>query len=122
MTQVACDAKADGQGCLLGVLYDEIVRKKWEDLSSKRHSFKPGRNVGAVHEESKRRAIALYQNFYKKYNADGEAPVVKADRKRAKDEQVGALAVVRLCLCVGVLVSSGERSQEVVGPAYDSAR
>ena len=97
---MACDAKADGQGCLLGVLYDEIVRTKWEDLSSKRHSFKPGREVAIVHEEPKRRAIALYQIFYKKYNADGKAPVAKADRKRAKDEQAGCLVVVRLCLCV----------------------
>ena len=120
--QVACDAKADGQGCLLGVLYDEIVRKKWEDLSSKRHSFKPGREVAVVHEESKRRAIALYQIFYKKYNADGEAPVAKADRKRANDEQAGALVVGCLCVTGSILVSSGERRQAVVGPACDSSR
>jgi hypothetical protein len=79
---VACSGKADGQGPLLGVLYDEIVRKRWEDLSSKKHSFQPGEVAGEVHEQSRMRAVALYKTLF------AVAPESqKPERKRSRNEE-----------------------------------
>ena len=84
---MACSGKADGQGPLLGVLYDEIVRKRWEDLSSKKHSFQPGEVAGEVHEQSRMRAVALYKTLF------GAAPEnrdigPKSERQRSRNEEV----------------------------------
>ena len=93
--QVAFDAKADGQDSLLGVLYDEIVHKTWEDLDPKRHSFRPRNEVALVHDESNRRDTSLCQNLYKKYSADVDAPAARADKRTNRRD-----SVAMLCLCV----------------------
>ena len=55
-----------------------------------------------MRDESGRRARALYQIFYKNYNADVEAPVSRADKKRAKEEQAGFVGC-GVCVLVRVL-------------------
>ena len=100
MKQVACSAKSEGQGPLLGVLYDEIVRKRWEDLSSKKHSFRPGEQAGEVHEQSRVRAVALYKTFFAGVS-DTSAP--KFEKKRAREEEVSCILSACICACVRLL-------------------
>ena len=96
---MACSGKAEGQGPLLGVLYDEIVRKRWEDLSAKKHSFQPGDVAGEVHEHSRMRAASLYKTFF------AVAPETKnlgpkPEKKRSRNDEVDIVC------CVHVVVPS----------------
>jgi len=91
--QVACSAKSEGQGPLLGVLYDEIVRTRWDDFSSKEHSFRPGENAGEVHEQSRVRAVALYKTLFAGML---DASAAKPERKRAREEEVGCVLSSRI--------------------------
>jgi hypothetical protein len=97
MKQVACSAKSEGQGPLLGVLYDEIVRKRWEDLSSKKHSFRPGEQAGEVHEQSRVRAVAMYRTLFAGVY-DTSAP--KFEKKRAREEEVSCIVSDCIWVCV----------------------
>ena len=84
---MACSGKADGHGPLLGVLYDEIVRKRWEDLSSKKHSFQPGEIAGEVHEQSRTRAASLYKTLFAVAPENRDIGP-KPERKRSRNEEV----------------------------------
>jgi hypothetical protein len=103
--QVACLAQSEGQSPLVGVLYDEILRKKWEDLSAKKHSFSPGDQVNVIHDESQRRAVALWNTFFKKAKDDtaektsvdkGNDFSRRTDKRKRRDEEV--CLVVRACM------------------------
>ena len=49
---------------LLGVLYDGFVRQHWEELSSKKHSFRVCEHVGEINDTALRRAWALHDTFF----------------------------------------------------------
>ena len=97
--QVACSGKAEGQGPLLGVLYDEIVRKRWEDLSAKKHSFQPGDVAGEVHEHSRMRAVSLYKTFFA-VAPENKNLGPKPEKKRSRNDEVDIVC------CVHVVVPS----------------
>ena len=61
--QIAATAKSKGMGPLLGVIYDDIVRKQWEDLSMKLgDKWTIAEFVKAPQEDALRRAEVLYKS------------------------------------------------------------
>ena len=73
--EVACLAKPEGRTPLLGVLYDELVRKTWEQRSHSRHSFKVVDVIGTLDENTLRNARILHDTFL---GAPGKDTVAKA--------------------------------------------
>ena len=64
--QVAAKAVPRGYRLLLAVLYDELARKKWEDLSDKLgESFQVGEFTGVVDEVLLKDAEALHATLFK---------------------------------------------------------
>jgi hypothetical protein len=65
LLQIASTAKSKGMGPLLGVIYDDIVRKQWEDLSMKLgSSWSVGDFMKAPQEDALRRAEVLYKSIF----------------------------------------------------------
>ena len=61
--QIASTAKSKGMGPLLGVIYDDIVRRQWEDLSMKLGDrWTVAEFVKAPQEDALRRAEVLYKS------------------------------------------------------------
>ena len=56
--EVSCLAPSEGRSAYLGVLYDEIVRKHWEDMCGKVHTFDVQLHAGILQEDILRRARA----------------------------------------------------------------
>ena len=44
--QVASTANVEQRGPMLGVFYDELLRKDWEEMQAKVPAFKPGDAAG----------------------------------------------------------------------------
>ena len=62
--EVSCLAPSEGRSAYLGVLYDEIVRKHWEDMSGKVHTFDVQLHAGILQEDILRRARALHDTLF----------------------------------------------------------
>ena len=48
----------------MAVLYDELLRKEWEELSARKHSFDVASVVGVVNDKVLRDAKALHDKFF----------------------------------------------------------
>ena len=62
--EVSCLAPSEGRSAYLGVLYDEIVRKHWEDMCGKVHTFDVQLHAGILQEDILRRARALHDTLF----------------------------------------------------------
>ena len=49
--EVVCLAVAGGRKPIMAVLYDELLRKEWEELSARKHSFDVASVVGVVNDK-----------------------------------------------------------------------
>ena len=62
--EVVCLAVAGGRKPMMAVLYDELLRKEWEELSARKHSFDVASVVGVVNDKVLRDAKALHDKFF----------------------------------------------------------
>ena len=64
--QVAAKAAGEGRLPILAVLYDEMARKRWEDLSGKLGgAFQVGDYISRLDERVLKDAVALYDQLFK---------------------------------------------------------
>ena len=49
---------------MMAVLYDELLRKEWEELSARKHSFDVASAVGSVSDKVLRQAKSLHDQFF----------------------------------------------------------
>ena len=61
--EIVCLAVAAGRKLILAVLYDELLRKEWEELSARKHSFQVASVVGSINDKVMREAVVLHDKF-----------------------------------------------------------
>ena len=101
--EVAVSGAAKNRGTLLGVLYDEVARKEWENKAGLMGaSFKIADAAKAVDDDVLRRAGTLYDLLF------ANVPCKPFDRRRVRTpERVSfhGCARIKFCFCVYIVTS-----------------